>query len=238
MLHYHGTPISGGDATRVLRGRHALVPFAYPEQLPDVMAVASSFVVDNSAFTTWKRGEAFDFVEYRKWCEDIHTHPSFDWCLIPDVIDGDLDENIAHINDWDSSVLGVPVYHMHEPLEHLDWLIRGFRIVAIGSSGDWPTPGTVGWWSRMGEIIRVACNSNGRARCKLHGLRMLDPAIFSRLPLSSADSCNAGINAGSVKMFGSYVPVTAQKRFAVIADRIEAHNSAERWEQPQMRIVP
>lgn len=64
---------------------------------------------------------------------------------------------------------------------------------------------------------------------RLHGLRMLDPAIFTKLPLSSADSTNAAVNSGSLDRFGMYLPPTTAQRAAVIAERIEAHNSAPIW---------
>lgn len=75
------------------------------------------------------------------------------------------------------------------------------------------------------------CDDRGRPSCRLHGLRMLDPAIFSRLPFASADSTNAAVNGGSISRFGMYVPPTAGQRAEVIASRIEAHNSAAAWER-------
>jgi hypothetical protein len=78
----------------------------------------------------------------------------------------------------------------------------------------------------MDDAMRVACDSEGRPKAKLHGLRMLDPDIFTKLPLSSADSTNAAVNSGSLSRYGSYVPATAAQRCAVIADRIERHTSA------------
>jgi hypothetical protein len=77
----------------------------------------------------------------------------------------------------------------------------------------------------MNAAMGAVCDK-GRPRCKLHGLRMLDPAIFSQLPLSSADSTNASVNSGSLSRFGSYLPPTAAQRAAVIAARIESVNSA------------
>ena len=65
--------------------------------------------------------------------------------------------------------------------------------------------------------------------CKLHGLRMLDPEVFSRMPLASADSTNAAVNCSASSRFGIYTPATSSQRAAVIADRIEAHNSAPIW---------
>jgi hypothetical protein len=81
----------------------------------------------------------------------------------------------------------------------------------------------------MANALAVACDAKGRPRCRLHGLRMLDPDIFTRIPFSSADSTNAAVNSGSLSRFGSYLPPTASQRASVIADRIEVHNSAAVW---------
>jgi hypothetical protein len=70
---------------------------------------------------------------------------------------------------------------------------------------------------------------DGRPICRLHGLRMLDPDIFRRLPLASADSTNAVRNSNLQARYGMYVHPTAAARMAIIADRIEAHNSAPAW---------
>jgi len=75
----------------------------------------------------------------------------------------------------------------------------------------------------------AACDSEGRPIARLHGLRMMDPEIFTRLPLASADSTNAAVNCGSLSRFGSYVPPTAAQRAAVIAERVESQNSAHMW---------
>ena len=81
------------------------------------------------------------------------------------------------------------------------------------------------------RMVRATiCDSEGRPPCRLHGLRMLDPQIFTRLPLASADSTNAAVNSGSVTRFGIYTPATSSQRAAVIADRVEAHNSAPAWD--------
>ena len=109
------------------------------------------------------------------------------------MIDGDYEANERLLNQWPLSV-AVPVRHLHEPLERLTWLVRsGWSRIAFGSSGKWATPGEKGWWDRMAGAMRVICDADGMPLVKLHGLRMLDPAIFSHLPLSSADSCNVAL---------------------------------------------
>ncbi|ONN70702.1 hypothetical protein [Pseudomonas oryzihabitans] len=231
MIHYHGTPIGGSrqDAARFLAGRHALVPFPRQDDIGIVAEVCQSFVFDNGAFTVWRQGGQLDVDGYAAWVEQWHRHPGFDWALIPDVIEGSEAENDRLIADWPQHLAGVPVWHLHESLERLDVLSRTWRTVAFGSSGQWASPGTDAWWKRINAAMATICDDQGRPRCRLHGLRMLDPAIFSRLPFASADSTNAAVNGGSISRFGMYAPPTAGQRASVIADRIEAHNSAAIW---------
>ncbi|ONN71687.1 hypothetical protein [Pseudomonas oryzihabitans] len=231
MIHYHGTPIGGSrqDAARFLTGRHALVPFPRQDDIGIVAEVCQSFVFDNGAFTVWRQGGQLDVYGYVAWVEQWHRHPGFDWALIPDVIEGSEAENDQLIADWPQHLAGVPVWHLHESLERLDTLSHAWRTVAFGSSGQWSSPGTDAWWKRINAAMATICDDHGRPRCKLHGLRMLDPAIFSRLPFASADSTNAAVNGGSISRFGMYAPPTAGQRASVIADRIEAHNSAALW---------
>lgn len=196
-----------------------------------VAECCASFVFDNSAFSVWKSGGVLDVPDYVRWCETWARHPGLDWCLIPDAIEGDAAENDALIRDWPRHLRskGVPVWHMHEPLERLADLCAAWPTVALGSSGQWATVGTASWWARMADAMDAACDEQGRPIARLHGLRMLDPRIFSRLPLASADSTNAAVNSGSLDRFGMYLPATASQRAAVIADRIEAFNSAPAW---------
>ena len=231
MIHYHGTPIGGSrqDTARFLIGRHALVPFPRREDLGIVADVCKTFVFDNGAFSVWKRGATLDVNGYMDWVREWCRHPGFAWALIPDVIEGDESANDRHLADWLDARLGpygVPVWHMHESIERFERLCSEWPTVAIGSSGQWPTPGVASWWHRINAALDTVCDSDGRPPCKLHGLRMLNPEVFTKIPLSSADSANAAVNSGSLARFGSYMPPTSSQRAAVIAERIEAHNSA------------
>ena len=234
MIHYHGTPIGGTriDASRFLLGRHAFVSFANPDDLGIALLACQSVALDNGAFSLWKNGGNVDVAEYHAWVESLAGHPCVDWCVIPDKIGGTERENIDLVTLWlrmGCRVPSVPVWHLHDSLEWLDHLVSTFQRVALGSSAQWSQPGTPAWWKRMSEAMHVACDERGRPRAKLHGLRMLDPDVFTRLPLASADSTNAAIHSGSVYRFGQYIPPTAAQRAEVIAERIEVHNSAPVW---------
>lgn len=242
MTPYHGTPGGGSrqDVARFHIGRHALVPYPRQDDLGVVAEVCQSFVFDNGAFSVWKRGEVLDVAGFTRWTDEWHRHPGFDWALIPDDIEGDEADNDALLRDWPAHLkeAGVPVWHLHESIGRLQRLCREWRTVALGSSGQWATPGTAAWWGRMTEAMNAICDEQGRPMARLHGLRMLDPAIFSKLPLASADSTNAAVNSGSLDRFGMYLPPTAAQRAAVIAERIEAHNSAAVWtHQPTQQDI-
>jgi hypothetical protein len=239
LIAYHGMPLGGpqSDAGRFLKGRHALVSFAYPDSLPIVAAACSSFVLDNGAFTAWKQGRTVDVAAYAEWVREWHRHPGFDWCLIPDVIDGTAEENQALLYRWitqdGAGIESVPVWHLHEPVERLAWMAGAFKRVALGSSGQWATPGTQDWWARMGEAMSKVCDGQGRPRVKLHGLRMLSQRITCDLPLSSADSTNAAQNADrTAKVYK--LPTTWQGA-GLNADRIEIAECAAFWEPRRAR---
>lgn len=231
MIHYHGTPCGGKriEAARFLKERHALVPFPRPEDLACVMEVCKSFVLDNGAFTIWKQGGSLDVAGYLEWVHGIYRHPGFDWALMPDSIEGDEAENDAMLADWPDKILGVPVYHLHESLDRAERLANEYPIVAIGSSGEWPDPGRKPWWRRMRQVMSVMCDDEGIPKCKLHGLRMLNPAIFSSLPLRSADSTNCAQNGARN---GAVIDesLSSGQGAIITAWRIEAHNSPAKWD--------
>jgi hypothetical protein len=242
MIHYHGTPIGGSrqDTARFLVGRHALIPFGRPDDTGAVLEYCQSFILDNGAFSHWKAGKGqIDFDEYWKWVHSLYQHPGFDWALIPDIIDGSEIDNINWVMKWlriGGKAKCAPVWHMHESLDWLEFLAHNFQVVALGSSGEYKSPGTTRWWNRIAKAMNVCCDNKGRPICKLHGLRMLDPDIFTRLPLSSADSTNAAVNSGSLSRFGSYIPPTSSQRTAVIAERIEQNNSSAIWAKVNEQI--
>ncbi len=231
MIHYHGAPVGcpSDAAGRFYAGRHAFVSFAETTQLAIVADVCQSFALDNGAFSAWRSGAEFDWSGYLEFCGKWLAHPACDWAVIPDVIDGSAEDNDQLIAAWPFGHRGVPVWHLHEPISRLVRLTMDWPRVALGSSGEWATPGVGGWWNRMAEALNACVDAHGRPRCKLHGMRMLDPRIFEHLPLASADSTNAARNASNNTKWAPYLPREPWRRAGVIADRIEAHSSAPAW---------
>ena len=229
MIHYHGLPITPATAAEVaIRAGHAFVSFAHPGQLGLAVAGCQSFACDNGAFSAWRKGEPVtDWSAFYVWAEACRRQPSCDFVVIPDVIDGSEADNDALLADcplprW----FGAPVWHLHESLSRLERLSSDYPRVCLGSSGDYATIGSRAWWQRMNEAMRVVCDDAGQPRCRLHGLRMLDPRIFSRFPFASADSVNIGRNIGIDQAWrGPYQPPTKESRVQLMRSRIESVNA-------------
>ena len=238
MIHYHGLPITPDhDCVQIINGSHVLISHHYPNQLGIASEVSKSFILDNGAFSAWKKGEPItDWQPYLEWSCEAMTHPNCDWVIVPDVIEGRERENDGLIgwflSKWAArrkygNAECVPVWHLHESFDRLQRLSSWFTRVAFGSSGEYATPKTPNWWSRVIGALRYISNRNGKLPCKIHGLRMLDPEIFTRLPLSSADSTAVARSIGlDSKWTGSYKPPTKTARGILMRQRIEHHNSS------------
>jgi len=230
MIHYHGLPITPATAAaHAIGGGHAFVSFAHASQLSVAIELCQSFAVDNGAFSAWRSGNPIqDWRSYYIWAADCMRIPSCDFAVIPDVIDGDEYANNCLLYEWPLPTwFGAPVWHMHETLTRLERLASVYPRVCIGSSGDYAVVGNPTWWKRIAEIMRVVCDDQGRPCVRLHGLRMLNPRVFTKLPFASADSTNIGRNIGIDKSWskGNYLPPTKETRAYVMRTRIESHNA-------------
>lgn len=245
MIHYHGSPITPATAAlRAISAGHSFVSFAHPEQLGLALEVAQTFAIDNGAFSAWRSGNPItDWERYYAWIAELHRYPSFDFAVIPDVIDGDEAANDALVFEWPwrekAPWIGAPVWHLHESLERLERLSAWPRI-CIGSSGEFASVGTKEWYYRMADAMEVLCDRDGRPACKIHGLRMLNPDVFTRFPFSSVDSTNIGQNVGIDSKWESkpgrkvpYCPVNKEARAQVMRERIEIHQ-APVFYQPEL----
>lgn len=236
MIHYHGLPITPAPAgLRAIFAGHAFVSYPHRDQLTMAAEVCQSIALDNGAFSAWRKGAPVqDWRPFYAWAEACKRIPACDFCVIPDVIDGDEAANDALVAEWPlPKWFGAPVWHMHESFDRLERLASAFPRICLGSSGEFATLKTAAWWGRMSQAMRVVCNDNGEPLCRLHGLRMLDPDVFTRLPLSSADSTNIGQNIGIDQTWkGNYMPIGPEMkdwRALAMRNRIESQNSLVRW---------
>ncbi len=231
MIHYHGADIYPYPALiETVSAGHALLTWNHIDkpQIKTAIDVCQSFMVDNGAFSAWMHQKPItDWYEYYRWVYDCSRIPSFDFAVIPDVIDGDEIQNDKLVNEWPHSEwLGAPVWHLHESMDRLDRLAHEWPRICLGSSGYYSIPGTALWWNRINNAMRVICDNDGVPCCKIHGLRMLNPEIFIHIPLSSADSSNVARNIkNDTRWNGVYAPQSKESRAYLIRKRIESQNA-------------
>ena len=229
MIHYHGGPITPDTcAIKVWTARHAFVSFAATQQMNLAAELSQSFALDNGAFTFWKQGSGMRWPDYYAWVGTWRNHPGFDFAVVPDVIEGSEDENDQLAAEWPfPRHQGAVVWHINESIERLRRLSREWPRVCIGSSGEWDVSTPRRFLGRATQAIGAICDDDNRPVCKLHGLRMLNPAIFSKLPLASADSTNVARNIGIDSSWkGTYQPRSKETRAVILTERIESFNSA------------
>lgn len=123
-----------------------------------------------------------------------------DWAIIPDVIEGGEEANQHLMDTWDAffgpdaRTFGVLFGTCTSLLDKLRYLVENYPRVAIGSSAEYSTVGTKDWHLRMAWAMSFICDENGSPKSKIHMLRGLNPAVFTKYPFASADSTNAARN--------------------------------------------
>ena len=191
MIHYHGTPITPRAEMLKLRGLCFCVSYAAPGDAEFCLNNGQSVMWDNGAFSTWRSGKPFDELGFIRWVEPRLGNPH--WAVVPDVIGGEVADNLAMINRWPlRRDLSAVVWHMNEPVSHLLRLLDfGFGKVCFGSTDD---IGAIGGdvWSRRADEAFNAIAKNGPLPWT-HMMRGL-ALCGSRWPFASADSTNVARN--------------------------------------------
>lgn len=203
VTHYHGTPIWGNKGevlAHAVKGAGAFVSYARPDQIKSCLNNAKKIGIDNGAFSAWKRGLKIDWPEFYKWLMRYYFNDKVEMFMIPDDIEGDEHDNNKLIKSVPMmfQAKAVPVWHLHESLDKLDWLCGEFEKVAFGSSGEYAVIRTKAWHKRMTDAFDMMMQKNHKT--KIHGLRMLDGRVLGNYPLYSADSTNLACNIPKYKV--------------------------------------
>lgn len=205
-----------------MTGRSFCIPFPRPECLATCLRIGSSLMFDNGAFSAHTRGIRPDWTEYYRWLSTILAPPH--WAVIPDVIDGDADQQRGLIQQWPAEYghLGAPVWHLGLPIDWLRELCDRFPRVCFGSAGKYWQVGSDAWCGRMDEAFN-ALHTSGRLTW-IHGLRMLGQTDGG-WPLASADSTNVAQN------FKARIGCAE-----CLADRLDGANPALWWKPRDVQI--
>lgn len=225
MIHYHGTPITPVTALYQLAGRHFCVSHARPEQVARVHEIGQSVMLDNGAFSRWKRGAATDWLAFYSWCERWLGYPTT-WAVIPDVIDGGSQLQDALIREWPFGHRGAPVWHMDEPLPRLLALCDAWPKVCIGSTAEFRVVLSASWRRRMDECWNALATRH-RHLPWVHMLRGMQCSGM-HWPFASVDSTDIAQNHSR-----------PQNTPRSMADRWDAMQTPGAWElrPEQMELV-
>jgi hypothetical protein len=217
MIHFHGTPITPRKQLLALAGRHFCVSYANPGDVKVVHGIGQSVMLDNGAFTFWRGGAAPDWNGYYAWAEEWLDYPTT-WAVIPDVIDGDMEDNDRLLVQWHQTRLpkGAPVWHLHEPLDRLKRLCAGYERVCFGSSAAYSQVGSEHWHQRVTRAFNTVADERGRVPW-IHMLRGMS-LTGSHYPFASADSTDVARNHNR-----EFNKITA------MADRWDSRQCPGRW---------
>lgn len=191
MIHYHGTPITPVAALMELRGCHFCVSHANPQDIERVHQIGQSVLLDNGAFSKWKKGKETNWEKYYEWCEKWLSFPTT-WAIIPDVIDGGSQLQDALVREWPFAYRGAPVWHMDEPMHRLLRLVDEWPRVCVGSTAEYADVLSEPWKIRMEEMW----NEVSKRHKHLPWLHMLRGMQLSGMsyPFASVDSTDVAQN--------------------------------------------
>lgn len=219
MLKYHGTPITPNSARALMAGKNICVSYANPSDADWALRHAQSVMWDNGAFSFRDKG-GLDPIAFAKWVAPRLGHPH--WAVVPDVIDGEVDEQRALISQWPHPHdLSAPVWHMGLSLDWLLELADAWPRICFGSTKQYWQVGSPAW-ARRADAAFNALDQRG-LRPWVHMLRGLS-LCGDKWPFASADSTNVAMNFKGSKSRGT--PAQCPERMARV---IDGRNSPIFW---------
>lgn len=190
-LHYHGTPITPLTALYEMAGRCFCVSHAEPRDVRRCHDIGQSVMLDNGAFSKWKRQAETNWPAYYEWAEEWLSYPTT-WAVVPDEIDAGSEAQNALLAQWPFGDRGVPVWHMDEPIDRLLALCDAWPKVCIGSTSQYARVLSPAWERRMDDAWDAIAKRH-RFLPWLHMLRGMD-CCGRRWPFASVDSTDIARN--------------------------------------------
>ena len=205
----YGLPLFPMHLLEQLRGAGFSVSFATRhwlgkqlDQAINLVGAQRILLVDNGAYSYFKKGrssmDGSYLDEFEEWARDILDRCPQAIAVIPDVIEGTVEQNIEllHMCQLDPERC-MAIWHLNEPLSHLLYLCESYNYVGFGSAGEYWEVGTTAWHARIREafaaIDKWETESNGAyIRPRLHMMRA--QCLAHLYPFDSSDSTNVARN--------------------------------------------
>ncbi len=170
-IHYHGADITPVRHLESLHGASFCVSFQYPRNAERLHSIAESLMLDNGAFTIWRKsGGSIDIEAFWAWALPYLDCPTT-WAVIPDAIGLGWEETARmialtpRIPAWKVS----PVWHLHDPLERLLELLDTYPRICFGSSAEYSVVGSPSWHGRVADAFDAMSKHHSYAM--IHMLR-------------------------------------------------------------------
>lgn len=226
MIHYHGTPISPIEAFLDVSGCHFCVSHAQAQDVQRAHQFGQSVMLDNGAFSKWKKQKETDWDAFYEWCDRWLSFPTT-WAVIPDVIDGGSQLQDALIREWPFKHRGAPVWHMDEPLDRLLRLVDEWPRVCVGSTDEFSVVMSEPWKRKMEEMWNAVA-SRHRHLPWLHMLRGMQLS-GGPYPFASVDSTNIAQN--------HHRPQNTPRSMAIRLDSLQTPGHWNVINETQMELV-
>lgn len=202
MIHYHGTPLTPRSELWGMAGKHFCVSYGDPRDADVCLRIGQSVMWDNGAFSLFTKGIPTQWEKFYAWVEPRLGHPH--WAVVPDVIDGDEQDNLTLAKEWPHREdCAAVVWHLSESMDHLLRLWDlGFGKIAFGSSGRYWKIGTPEWERRIDEAFNTLANHGPLPW--VHMMRGLSMG-GKQWPFSSADSTNVTLHHAENNVTAEYM---------------------------------
>jgi len=192
-IHYHGTPITPhATGINTLAGKFFCVSHARPDQVVIAHKIGQGVMLDNGAFSAWKRGHVVDWDAYYLWTEKWMSAFPTTWAVIPDEVGGGTQLQISLIKSWPHGHRGAPVWHLDEPINHLLYLADNWPRVCFGSTAEYANVGSLDWMRRVDEAF-TALTHRHKFLPWVHMLRGMK-LCEGPFPFASLDSTDVAQN--------------------------------------------
>lgn len=223
-IHYHGTPITPMTALYELAGRCFCVSFERPDQVAQCHEIGQSVMLDNGAFSAWRRGAETDWPAYYQWCERWLAYCTT-WAVVPDVIDAGPEAQDALLLQWPHGKRqAAPVWHMDEPISRLLRLCeQAWQCVCVGSTALYRVVLSPAWCRRMDDVFNASVQTFGRVP-PLHMLRGM-ACCGKNYPFARVDSTDIARNHNR--------PQNTPRK---MADRWDAMQCPATWRSPAKQL--
>ena len=181
IVYFAGIDKAGGDLDKAIKAgaRHFLLTYYYHGDHKPIMrrirrAGCHAFL-DCGAFSAWKKGEEISLEAYTKYIRQagIGKYMSLD-------IVGDPEQSLFYFQAMqDNGLFPVPVYHIGDPVEYLDYYVNSSQLIALG--------GTVGKPKGERREFFSSCFERWPAQ-PFHGLGLNDIDLINMFPWDSVDA--------------------------------------------------